>query len=48
MTTKKAPITQGNRGSENAARGNAFFAIRAAAVKVFAVLAAVGRAGGAR
>ena len=48
MFMKKAPSTQGDRGSENVACGNAFFAISASAVKVFAMLAAVGRAGGAR
>lgn len=45
MTTKKAP-TKG-QGKKMSA-GNALFAAKAVVVKVFVIMAAVGRAGGAR
>lgn len=48
METTNARKSGGPTGVGKVARGNALFAIRAAVVKVFVLLATIGRAGGAR
>lgn len=48
METQNARKPGGPAGVEKKASGNVFLSARAAAVKLFALLAVVGRAGGAR